>query len=169
MPGLAQVWLRHYATAPIIILYSFTVYMWPGLTKKDLSPTTGSPTFDKNTYAKLDECTIRFQCQVQLVITGLLLLSAPLVIWAVSGAFMVPWAASSELCAPVKSHGARWRPVVLICHPSECFKPLLKVYFLPWKYNHFCQKSKAVASVPLCLTECISEWVSEWSSRKFVK
>ena len=44
------------------------------------------------------------------MITGVLLLAAfswpsgdP---YEQSGVFMVPWAASSELCVPVKSHGA---------------------------------------------------------------
>ena len=59
---------------------------------------------------KLHECTIRFQCQIWPVITGLLLLAAyswpsgdP---YEQSGVFMVPWEASGELCVLVKSCGA---------------------------------------------------------------
>ena len=63
-----------------------------------------------HTSTKLHECTVRFQCQTLPVITGLLLLAAfswpsgdP---YEQSGVFMVPWEASGELCALVKSRGA---------------------------------------------------------------
>ena len=61
--------------------------------------------------AKLHGCTIKFQCQIWPVITGLLLLAA--YFWPSgdsydqSGVFMVPWEASSKLCVLLKSCGAR--------------------------------------------------------------
>ena len=69
--------------------------------KKGLIAHDGKCPIFSHTY-KATLCIVRFQCPV---ITGLLLFLGPLVICTCS--LMAPWVAISELCVPVKSHGAK--------------------------------------------------------------